>query len=218
MQRRRRGLGPPALDPSGRSIEIEHSWWDKLAHRRKDRVANFTLTDIDEKTGHLRFRFLEREILVETHERCLMEKRDGEWEKLGRPMLELTVLDYFSRIDRLYPMGREMVGSEDLSNAHYFTGRNRLQTVSLRERFGTDPDGFAAAGKRLGGKKEQMADVAFRLTPFPRVPVYYLLWLASEEFAPRISIFFDRSIDKLLSPPAIWCLVSLCTYHLLSNI
>ncbi|BBO78847.1 hypothetical protein DSCW_62640 [Desulfosarcina widdelii] len=218
MQRRRRGLGPPALDPSGRPIEVEAFWWDKLAHRQVDHVANFTLTDIDGKTGHLRFHFLEREILVDTHARCLMEKENGEWEKIQRPMLELTVLDYFSRIDCLYPMGRKIVGSEDLSDAHYFTGRNRLPTASLRARFGADPDGFAAAGARLGGIPQQMADEAFRLTPFPRVPLYYLLWLASEEFAPSISILFDQSIDKVLSPPAIWCLVSLCNYHLLCNI
>jgi len=217
MQRRRRNLGPPALDPSGRPIEVEASWWDKLVRRHKDRVANFTLTDIDEKTGCLRFRFLEREILVDTQARCLLEKHGGDWERIERPMLELAVLDYFSRIDCLYPMGREMVGSEDLSDAHYFTGRNRLRTASLMARFGADPEGFAAAGARLGGSNEQMADAAFRLTPFPRIPVYYLLWLASEEFAPRISILFDRSIDKVLSPPAIWCLVGLCNYHLLSN-
>jgi hypothetical protein len=60
-----------------------------------------------------------------------------------------------------------------------------------------------------------MGDVAFRLAPFPRIPIYYVLWLASAEFDARVSILFDRSIEKALSSPAIWCLVTLCTYHLL---
>ena len=215
MQQRRRNQGPPAVDPAGRPIEIDPAWWDALAGKDLQQVANFTLTDIDAGTGGLRFRFLNREILVDPKKRQLLEKQGQDWKRLPWPMLELTVLDYFSRIDCLPPMGREMVGPDDLADAHYFTGRSRLQTESLLARYGSDPANFAAAGKRLNGHPESMADATIRLMPFPRIPVYFLLWLASEEFGPRISILFDRSIESVISPPAIWCLVSLCTYCLL---
>ena len=119
MQRRRRGLDRRRWI-LGRSLEIELSWWDKLAHRQKDRVANFTLTDIDDKTGQPAVSF-SRTGNPRGHGCSLSdEKHDGEWQKIERPMLELTVLDYFSRIDCLCPMGREMVGAEDLTDAHYF--------------------------------------------------------------------------------------------------
>ena len=215
MQQRRRSQGPPAVDPAGRPIEIDPAWWDVLAARHLPRVANFTLTDTDAGTGGLRFRFLDREILINPKVRKLMERRNKEWHHLDWPILELTVLDYFSRIDCLPPMGKEMVGPDDLAAASYFTGRSRLQTGSLLARYGEDPLAFAAAARRLGGQPEPMADKAFKITPFPRIPVYYLLWLASAEFDPRISILFDRSIESVLSPPAIWCLTSLCTYCLL---
>ena len=215
MQQRRRNQGPPTVDPAGRPIEIDPVWWDALAGKDLRQVANFTLTDIDAGTGGLRFRFLNREILVDPKKRRLLEKQGQDWRRLHWPMLELTVLDYFSRIDRLPPMGKEMVGPDDLADAHYFTGRSRLQTESLLARYGGDPANFAAAGKRLDGYPESMADATIRLMPFPRIPVYFLLWLASEEFGPRISILFDRSIESVISPPAIWCLVSLCTYCLL---
>lgn len=215
MQQRRRSQGPPAVDPSGRSIEIDPVWWEVLAGRNLQRVANFSLTDIDTATGGLQFRFLNREIRVDPKKQQLMEKQDQDWKQLHWPMLELTVLDYFSRIDCLSPMGKEMIGPDDLADGHYFTGRSRLQTGSLLARYGEDPQGFAGSGRRLDGQPEPMADEAFRLMPFPRIPVYYLLWQTSEEFGPRISILFDRSIEKVLSPPAIWCLVSLCTYCLL---
>lgn len=215
MQRRRRGQGPPAVDPSGRPIEIAPQWWDALIGRKIADVANFTLTDVDATSGHLCFRFLNRDIRVDTQARCLMERRGQGWQALSIPMLELVVLDYFSRVDRLLPAGREMVAVEDLANAHYFSGNARLPKSPLLARYGSDPDGFIAAGRHLGGCPEQMGDLAFRLNPFPRIPVYYLLWLESAEFDARISILFDRSIEKALSSAAIWCLTALCAHYLI---
>ncbi len=217
MQRRRRSQGPPTVDPSGRPITVAPEWWDALIDRDMAQVANFTLTDIDDVSGFLRFRFLNREIRIDTTDRRLMEKRDPGWQQLSMPMLELVVLDYLARIDCLLPLGREMVAAEDLTNAHYFSGRGRLRKDALLARYGSDPDGFVAAGRYLGAQPEQMGDAAFRLTPFPRIPVYYLLWLGSAEFAPRLSILFDRSIEAALSSPAIWCLVALCSYFLIKG-
>jgi hypothetical protein len=215
MQRRRRQQGPPAVDPSGRPIEIDASWWETLSNRDIGQVANFILADIDSDSGHLRFRFLNRDVLVDTHGRCLMAKGEQGWQKLGLPLLELTVLDYLSRVNCLHPLGREIVGAEDLRQATYFTGRGRLKKTTLLLRYGDDPIGFGFAGHHLNGQVENMGDAAFRLNPFPRIPIYYLLWLGSEEFSPRISILFDRSIENVLSSPAIWCLVTLCNYYLL---
>lgn len=217
MQRRRRSQGPPDVDPSGRPITISDSQWDHLRRRDMVQVANFTLTKIDPESGHLCFRFLNREIRVDTRQRCLVEKRDQEWEKVALALLEFTALEYFSHVDRLYPLGREMVGVDDLAEAHYFSGRGRFRKASLVARYGDDPNGFAVAGRHLGGVTEKMGDVAFRLNPFPRIPLYYLLWLGSGEFPPRISILFDRSIEKVLSSPGIWSLVTLCTYYLLKG-
>jgi hypothetical protein len=146
-----------------------------------------------------------------------MEKREQGWEKLVLPLLELTVLDYLSRVKYLHPLGREMVGAEDLADAAYFSGRNRLRKAALLARYGDDPSGFTNAGRHIGGQVEQMGDAAIRLNPFPRIPIYYLLWQGNGEFPPRISILFDRSIESAVSSPAIWCLVTLCSYHLLKG-
>ncbi len=215
MQRRRRTQGPPAVDPSGRPIAIEASWWDALADRDIAQMANVTLTDVDTGSGLLRIGFLNRAVFVDVGNRCLMTRSERGHEKLSMPLLELVVLDYLTRVDRLYTLGREMVGVDDLTEAHYFTGRNRLPTQSLLARYGDDPNGFLATGKRLGGQIEPMGQAAIRLNPFPRIPVYFLLWLGNGEFAPRLSILFDRSIEKALSSPGIWCLVTLCSYFLI---
>ncbi|BBO81903.1 hypothetical protein DSCO28_24690 [Desulfosarcina ovata subsp. sediminis] len=217
MQQRRRNQGPPAVDPSGRPIQISTDLWEQLRRRDMPTVANFTLTDIDPASGQICFRFLNWDILVDTHKKCLRGKAEQGWEKITVVLLELTVLEYFALVDRLFPMGREMVGPDDLAGAHYFRERGRLNTAALLARYGDDPNGFAAVGRHLGGQPEKMADVAFQLTPFPRIPLYYLLWLGSREFPPRISILFDRSIERALSSPAIWSLVTLCNYYLIKG-
>lgn len=215
MQRRRRGQGPPAIDPNGRPIAVDPAWWSVLRRRDMHQLANFTLTDVDRSSGQLRFRFLNRDIRIDTDARRLLEKHETGWTALAMPMLELVILDYLSRIESLSPLGREMIAVEDMADAHYFSGRSRLATEPLLARYGQDPEGFAAAGRHLGGVPQAMGDTAFRLNPFPRIPVFYLLWRGSTEFPPRISILFDRSIENVLAPPAIWCLVTLCGYYLI---
>jgi hypothetical protein len=62
-----------------------------------------------------------------------------------------------------------------------------------------------------------MADLSFRLQPFPRVPIYYLYWKADEEFGPRIDVLFDRSIEALLTAAGIWTLIWRVNVELLRN-
>ena len=215
MQQRRRQQGPPAIDPAGRRITIDPEWWRGLTGRDMSQIAGFTLTQIDAATGQLQFPFLGRDVRIDTRARCLWEENNGEWTQLASPLLELVVLDYLTRVTCLHPLGRAMVSTEDLADAHYFSGPNRLKKEALLSRYGEDLEGFKAAGQQLGGSVEAMGDAAVRLTPFPRIPVYYLIWQGSREFAPRASILFDRSIEKLIASPAIWSLVTLCTYYLL---
>lgn len=215
MQHRRRNEGPPAADPSGSAIAIDPSWWEALAEKELGRMANFTLTDIDGKANCLVFPFLNRTLRVDVQSRSLLKKEEGKWQKMKVPLLELVVLDYFNKVNFLIPLKNELVSVSDFNDSHYFSGWNQLKKGSLLKRFGDDPNGFTCSGTNLGGQEKTMGDAAFRLFPFPRIPITYILWLGSEEFAPRLSILFDRSIEKALSPPAIWCLVTLCNYYLI---
>jgi hypothetical protein len=53
-----------------------------------------------------------------------------------------------------------------------------------------------------------MADAAYRVLPYPRVPLYYLLWVGDAEFKPRIQVLVDRSIEQILAADAIWALIN----------
>jgi hypothetical protein len=98
----------------------------------------------------------------------------------------------------LYPLEKEIVGVKDLKEAHFFQGPHALQTEPVLKRYGRDMQGFKKAAKYLEGHPLDMADAAYRLHPFPRIPVYYLFWQGDAEFDPRISVLFDRSIEDPL--------------------
>jgi hypothetical protein len=87
-------------------------------------------------------------------------------------------------------------------------GFHALKTAPVLERFGADLQGFKRAAERLGGNSVEMADAAFRFSPLPKIPVYYLLWEADETFAPNLSILFDRSIEEHFPADAVWGVVN----------
>jgi hypothetical protein len=218
MQHRRRNEGPPAVDPSGRPVEKDDSLWKVIAEKDVGQLANFTMADIEPVSGFLSFPFFNQHLLVDTASQCLRIKEEQQWKRFPIRLLELVVLDYFAQVTSLHPMRNDLISVDDLLDAHYFTGRSQLRKSTFLSRFGEDPNGFTNAGKHLGGQIEKMGDRAFRLLPLPRIPVYYLLWFGNDEFPPRLSILFDRSIEKALSPPAIWCLVTVCNYYLIRGV
>jgi hypothetical protein len=109
------------------------------------------------------------------------------------------------------------VGVKDLKEAHYFKGRHELRLVPLLERYGEDHGFFEAAADYCDGQAVDMADKGYLFLPFPRVPLYYLLWKGDDEFSPKISVLFDRSIENSFSASGIWSLVNLVSFALLKG-
>jgi hypothetical protein len=99
----------------------------------------------------------------------------------------------------------------------FFQGPHALHLGPLLERFGRDPDGFEAAGRRLDGVPVAYGDRAIRLHPFPLIPVTYVLWQEDEEFQASISVLFDRSISRWFALDMVFTLVKVLTQRLLEN-
>jgi hypothetical protein len=76
-------------------------------------------------------------------------------------------------------------------------------------RYGNDLAAFKSASEILGGEELDIADASFKFSPFPKVPLYYLLWEGDEEFSARLSVLFDKSIERHLSADAIYGVVRL---------
>lgn len=193
--------------PDGSHLVTNQAFWKALTKRRPVDLANLTLCEPGPGQS-LTFDFLSTPVRIDFERRRLLEKNEAGWTMRDDPLLEMVALVYFTRIERLHPLGGDLVGLSELKEAHFFTGPHALQLQPLLERFGRDSDGFRRAAARLGGKNEDMADAAACLWPFPRIPLYYLLWEGDDEFPPEIKILFDRSIEHCLPADAIWALVN----------
>ncbi len=220
MQQRRLRQRPPAVSPNNVPVSVPPEYWDRLQGREIPHLCALTLADPDPPQGPaagMAFRCLNEPIRVDIADRRLMRREGDEWRKTEDPLLELITLVYLNNVSAVYPMGREIVGPNDLKEGHFFQGPHVLRTDHLLERYGTDLEGFRRAARFLDGTPVDMADAAFQLRPFPRVPLYYLLWEGDSEYPPRVSILFDRSIENVFAADAIWGLVNYVSLALIQG-
>jgi len=216
MQERRRKEKPPALTHNRAPLQVPSEYWDTLATKDITALCNLTLGNPFPPSG-LIFRSLGKDIWIDIEHRCLKKSSDGNWLLADDPLLELLSLIYLNNVASLHPLSKDLVGVQDLKEAHYFKGHHALKTDSLLRLYGNNLEGFRKAAEYLEGKPVAMADGAYMLLPFPRVAVYYLLWVGDEEFSPKLSVLFDRSIECYFTASAIWSLVNLVTAALIKG-
>jgi hypothetical protein len=214
MQKRRRSSPPPAYAPDGSHLKVAKDYWERL--KQKDLLSLSAQTQFElTPDGRLVFQFLHRRIMVDPKSGSLRQRVGPHWEKLDDPLLELVSVLYLINVRDVYPLGRDIVSTQDLKEGHFFQGPHELKTAPLLERYGHDLEGFRKASAALGGETVDMADVAVRLKPFPRLHLYYLLWEEDVEFPARVNVLFERSIERVLAADAIWALVNRVSTELL---
>ena len=216
MQARRLKERPPAFAPDGSRVNVASDYWDELQTKDFTSLCNLTLFN-PFSSGSLLFQFLQEEVVVDIENRCLRRLVQDDWVKSDDPLLELVTVHYLLNVNEIYPMDQDIVGVNDLKENHFFQGPHALKTDPLLERYGHDLDGFKQAAEYLKGSTRDMADAAYRLLPFPRVPLYFLLWKGDEEFKAQMTVLFDRNIEKMLAADAIWALVNRVSNALLEG-
>ena len=208
MQQRRLKELPKAYAPDGSHLEVADAYWREAAARDAATLGNLTFFE-SSGAGRFQFRFLNEDIRIDLHDRALSRRDEaGRWAGCKDPLLALVTVLYLKNIQAVYPMGHDIVSAKDLKEGHFFTGPHVFRTDALLNRFGQDLPGFQKACVALDGKPMALADAAFQLRPFPRLPVYFLLWKGDEEFKPRLQVLFDRAIESILPADAIWALVN----------
>jgi hypothetical protein len=215
MQERRRKENLEAKDPYGGKASVPPEFWDDLDQKDLAVLCEAADAAWDRPSGVV-MRFLHEEIRVDVAQRSLQRRKQGQWEVWKHPYLELMTLAYLLQVSHSR-LKNQMVGVMDLKDAHFFQGPHTIDTTSLVKRFGQDPGGLKAAGIRLGGKVLDMADAAVCLEPFPKIPIYYVLWAGDDEFPAKLTVLFDKSIDLHLAADAIWGIVGLVSDALLNS-
>jgi hypothetical protein len=199
-----------AYASDGSHLEVDAVYWKKVSRRDRTALCNFTL--FESVTPEVfQFRFLNEEVRLDLTHRCLRRHRQGHWQRENDPLLTLATLVYLNNVGGVFPLGQDIIGLADLKQGSFFTGPHELRTEAFLKRFGDDPEGFRETGKALDGLLMDMADAAVRLLPFPRLPLYYLLWTGDEEFQPGLQVLFDRTIERFLPADAIWALINRVT-------
>ena len=197
----------PTYASDGSHLRQTDRQWRDLAERSLEELANLTLA-LPLPDGRLQFRFLNEDIRVDIPNQRLLHVQHGNDLPLEDALLELVTLTYLNRVDAVLPLDRDIVGLQDLKESHFFVGPHELQTDPVLKRYGKDPEAFQQAVASLDGRMTDMADAAGRLLPFPRIPLYFLMWFADEEFPARLRVLFDRSIERFLPADAVWALVN----------
>ncbi len=207
MTEHRQNQNAKLYSGDGSHLDVDGVYWQAAAQKDRRALCNYTFF---EPVGSeiLQFRFLNEDLRIDFSKRCLLRCHSGAWQISDAPLLTLATVMYLKDINAVYPLGKDLVGVKDLKQGHFFTGPHELRTAPLLQRFGNDLDGFRKAGSALAGRPMNMADAAFQVMPFPRVPLYFLLWIGDAEFEPRLQVLFDRSIEEFLAADAIWALVN----------
>lgn len=216
MQKRRLQERPTAYAPDGSRVKVAPTYWDDLKQKDVTAMCNLTLfTPVS--PGRVVFQFLNEEVMVDIENCCLKRKVNDKWAISDDPLLELVTVMYLINVTDIYPVGRDIVGVKDLKEGHFFQGPHALKTDPLLKRYGSDLKGFKQASEYLKGDSKDLADAAYKLSPFPRVNLYFLLWQGDEEFSPQATVLLDRPIEKVLAADAIWALINRVTTSLLDG-
>ncbi len=214
MQTRRRTEQQATKAPYGEAVEVPPEYWDRLQAMDLQELCPRAAV-MNAGDAGIFVNAFNQEIRVDLSLREIQTGGTGQWRRTVDPFLELMLLVYLLNATAQTFMN-EMVSAQDLKDAQFFQGPHELKTGGLVKKFGGHPDRLMKAGVQLGGTRLEMADAAISLRPFPKVPLYYLLWVADEEFPAKVSILFDRSIEHHLSADAIWGIVSVTTDKLLN--
>ncbi len=203
MQRRRIELAGTGKPAGAGQVVVPQEYWKELGAADPADVCRRTGARIH-PGGGLVLACMGEDLLVDAAGRRVFGlNEDGAPELREYPLLELMVLVYLLSARDEPPLG-EPATVRDLASRHFFTGPHAIDTTRLTKRFGKDPEAFARAARRMGGRRAEMGDAAWTIDAFPGVPVTVVLWLVDEEFDATASVLFDKGIERHLAPDAIW--------------
>ena len=86
----------------------------------------------------------------------------------------------------------------------FFGGCHALPLENLAQRYGDDKAAFLKKGEEICAALPSYGDASLKLFPFPRIPVFLILWLKDEEYPPRADLLFDSTCEAQVPLDIIW--------------
>jgi hypothetical protein len=148
-----------------------------------------------EDSFNIKINFLNRPVNINIPEFAFsLESPDniGIWEKI-------LILHYLSNSDET-PLTNSLINYKQVkSGSNYFPTFEKRSIKPLISSFGKEPHLLIESSKQLGGEEVSYGDFGVKITAFPFVPIFLVIWKGDEEFPATGNILFDSSIEKRLS-------------------
>lgn len=80
--------------------------------------------------------------------------------------------------------------------------------------FADKQEEFLRLAETLGGHRQKLGDSSVTITPFPRIPITFVIWGGDDEFPPSGNILFDASAHCYLPTEDFAMMSGLIIYHL----
>ncbi len=196
---------------------IHPAHWERLASLSPDDVCRRTGARHDPATGCYTLLLLDRHVKVDPVEHSIQwcDQQDQAERPPGQDVSLLTTV-YLNEAREDHPAG-DWVTEESLlpSGSFFFRGPHTLPMALIADRFDTDRAGFLVAGSRLGGTALEWGDASIQLQVLPRIAVCFVLWQGDEEFRPRVTMLFDRLVDRHIPLDVIFSMAQYVTSAIL---
>lgn len=184
-----------------KTIYGEEKAWLRLSEMPSHEVCRNAAVRYDAAKASYTVTSFGIDFLVSTAERALSSSSPLAplfLERLG-DFFRLSLLWYLTSAKDI-PFSNRLVRPLDVRGGHrFFSGTHALPLDRLGSIYGRDRTGFEERGTMLGGECVAFGDGAVRLFPFPRIPLYLILWLEDEEFPSRVDLLFDSTCDLQVS-------------------
>jgi hypothetical protein len=180
--------------------------WVQLKGEIPEEICRKALVGYDRKRGFL-LPFLHQTFLISPRGRDIVALDRGA-PQVRSFELDLIILTYLLGTQPIGLKG-EMINEKQIPGGEvFFRGPHALPTGPMEALFEEDRDSFIKAGKRLKGEVRKLGDAGICLPVFPRIPVTLILWERDDEFPPRITVAFDRTISNQMPLDIIWAMVN----------
>jgi len=116
----------------------------------------------------------------------------------------LSLLWYMVKASDVKPAGKLIKPSGMTGGDIFFRGSHVLPLESIAKKYAHDRRAFSERGLLHAGRVVEYGDVAIELSPFPKVPVTVILWLADDEWEARADLLFDATALNHLPIDVLW--------------
>ncbi len=117
---------------------------------------------------------------------------------------QLSILWYLVNAKNIAFLNK-LIRPEDLKGGSiYSKGSHVLPLDRIADKYGRDIEGFIQRGNELGCEELDYGDASIKLYPFPRIPIFIILWKSDDEFTARSDLLFDATCELHLPVDIIW--------------